>query len=219
MINIAIADDHTLFRQGLKFIIDQFDDMIVSIEASNGKELLDLLEKTRHLPEIILMDLNMPELNGTDATQIIKEKYPDIKVLILSMHNEDILVYDLLKKGALGYLFKDAEANEFEKALREIHEKGYYFNANVIRVLHANIREKEIQNPVVLNNKQEFSQQEISVLKLICSQYSNKEIASKLYLSIRTIEGYRQSLLAKTNTKNSIGLAIFAIRNGYFSIS
>jgi DNA-binding NarL/FixJ family response regulator len=213
-INLAIADDHKIFRNGLKATLEDCADLNLIIEASNGKELIGQL--ATRTPDVILMDIKMPEMDGMQTTALIHQNFKDIKVLALSMHNEDKYIVDMMKAGASGYLLKNAEPEEIIEAITTVHNKGFYFNEHLsvtlIKQLVGPGHDSAPQQNVELNDR------EIEVLKLVCQEYSNQEIADKIFLSVRTVEGYRARLFEKTGSKNLVGLVIFAIKNGIISV-
>ena len=213
-INLAIADDHKIFRNGLKATLEDCADLNLIIEASNGKELIGQL--AARTPDVILMDIKMPEMDGMQTTAHIHQNFKDIKVLALSMHNEDKYIVDMMKAGASGYLLKNAEPEEIIEAITTVHNKGFYFNEHLSVTLI-----KQLVGPGHDNAPQqniELNDREIEVLKLVCQEYSNQEIADKIFLSVRTVEGYRARLFEKTGSKNLVGLVIFAIKNGIISV-
>jgi DNA-binding NarL/FixJ family response regulator len=215
-INLAIADDHKIFRNGLKATLEDCPDFKLLIEASNGKELIGLLAD--HKPDVILMDIKMPEMDGMQTTTYIHQHFKDIKVLALSMHNEDKYIVDMMKAGASGYLLKNAEPEEIIDAIATVHNKGFYFNEHLSVTLIKQLvgpgsyADGTGQQTVDLNDR------EIEVLRLVCQEYSNQEIADKIFLSVRTVEGYRARLFEKTGSKNLVGLVIFAIKRGIISV-
>ena len=213
-INLAIADDHKIFRNGLKATLEDCADLNLIIEASNGKELIGQL--AARTPDVILMDIKMPEMDGMQTTAHIHQNFKDIKVLALSMHNEDKYIVDMMKAGASGYLLKNAEPEEIIEAITTVHNKGFYFNEHLSVTLI-----KQLVGPGHDNAPQqniELNDREVEVLKLVCQEYSNQEIADKIFLSVRTVEGYRARLFEKTGSKNLVGLVIFAIKNGIISV-
>jgi DNA-binding NarL/FixJ family response regulator len=213
-INLAIADDHKIFRNGLKAMLEDCPDLNLIIEASNGKELIGQL--ATRTPDVILMDIKMPEMDGMQTTSHIHQNFKDVKVLALSMHNEDKYIVDMMKAGASGYLLKNAEPEEIIEAIATVHNKGFYFNEHLSVTLI-----KQLVGPGHDNAPQqnvELNDREIEVLKLVCQEYSNQEIADKIFLSVRTVEGYRARLFEKTGSKNLVGLVIFAIKNGIISV-
>lgn len=215
-INLAIADDHKIFRNGLKAMLEDCPDFKLLIEASNGKELIGQL--VTHTPDVILMDIKMPEMDGMQTTAYIHEHFKQIKVLTLSMHNEDKYIVDMMKAGASGYLLKNAEPEEIIDAISTIYEKGFYFNEHLSVTLIKQLvgpgsyTDNAGQQTVDLNDR------EIEVLRLVCQEFSNQEIADKIFLSVRTVEGYRARLFEKTGSKNLVGLVIFAIKRGIISV-
>ena len=215
-INLAIADDHKIFRNGLKATLEDCPDFNLMIEASKGKELIGLLAD--HKPDVILMDIKMPEMDGMQTTAHIHQNFKDIKVLALSMHNEDKYIVDMMKAGASGYLLKNAEPEEIIDAISTVYNKGFYFNEHLSVTLIKQLvgpgshNENGGQLAVDLNDR------EIEILRLVCQEYSNQEIADKIFLSVRTVEGYRARLFEKTGSKNLVGLVIFAIKRGIISV-
>ncbi|MDO3626546.1 response regulator transcription factor [Mucilaginibacter sp. BT774] len=215
-INLAIADDHKIFRNGLKATLEDCPDFNLVIEASNGKELIGLLADRK--PDIILMDIKMPEMDGMQTTAYVHEHFKDIKVLALSMHNEDKYIVDMMKAGASGYLLKNAEPEEIIDAISTVYNKGFYFNEHLSVTLIKQLvgpgshSESGGQHAVDLNDR------EIEILRLVCQEYSNQEIADKIFLSVRTVEGYRARLFEKTGSKNLVGLVIFAIKRGIITV-
>jgi DNA-binding NarL/FixJ family response regulator len=213
-INLAIVDDHKIFRNGLKAALEDYPDFNLQIEASNGKELIGLLAD--HEPDVILMDIKMPEMDGMQTTAHINQHFKNIKVLALSMHNEDKYIVDMMKAGASGYLLKNAEPEEIIEAIQTVHNKGFYFNEHLSVTLI-----KQLVGPGHTDNVSqgiELNDREIEVLKLVCQECSNQEIADKIFLSVRTVEGYRARLFEKTGSKNLVGLVIFAIKRGIISV-
>ena len=214
---IILADDHSLFRKGLKSLIQGIDSMQVIAEAGNGQELLNLLDEPGNIPDIILMDLNMPVITGIEATEKIQAKYPEIKIIVLSIHTDEQFVVQLIQKGASGYLFKNAEPEEVEQAIKDVAETGFYFNEKVLSAIRKGVVLK--QNPLHFNRSAiELSPREIDVLKLICKEMAAPDIAQELFISTRTVNGHRQNLLDKTGANNTAGLVIFAIKNHFVDI-
>ncbi len=212
-ITIAIADDQMLFRRGMAAIINSFEDMTVVCETDNGRKLLTFLETTTQKTDVILMDLSMPELNGIDTMKIIHEKYPDQKVIILSIHNEEKFVVHLIELGANAYLFKNAEPEDVENAIRGVVEKGFYFSESLMMTFQKRLSNKKTHVSVHDNIPITLTIREIEVMNLICQELTAQEIASKLFISVRTVDGHRNNLLEKTGARNTAGLVIFAIKN------
>jgi DNA-binding NarL/FixJ family response regulator len=210
-IRIAVVDDHSLFRKGMISILDQVSDFEVVMEATNG---LEFLHKLPNIPvDVVLMDLQMPQLDGTKATEIIREKFPHIKVIILSMHDEDKYILHLMEIGANGYLLKDNDPEEVEKAIRKVVETDIYFSDFVSKVMLRKMTRKNQQENKIFNYKTDLSEREKEVLKHICEGLTTTEIGDILSLSPRTVEGHRLRMIEKLGVKNTAGLVAFAIKN------
>ena len=209
-INIAIADDQKLFRKGMVALVGTFDGMSLIFEAGNGRELLELCESFAAKPDVILLDLSMPELNGLDTLKILKEKYPAIGVIILTVHEAESFVLATIQAGANGYLAKNAEPEEVELSIREVHKNGFYFTVPMLQLLRKGLASKN--QTVTLNDEHNLTSREKEVLKLICKQLNSGEIAEKLFLSNRTVEGHRNNLLLKTGSRNTAGLVLYALK-------
>lgn len=215
-INLAIADDHKIFRNGLKATLEDSPDLNLLFEASNGKELIGQL--ATHTPDVILMDIKMPEMDGMQTTAYVNQHFKQIKVLALSMHNEDKYIVDMMKAGASGYLLKNAEPEEIIEAIITVNEKGFYFNEHLSVTLIKQLVGPSSYNDPSNQQSVDLNDREIEVLKLVCQEHSNQEIADKIFLSVRTVEGYRARLFEKTGSKNLVGLVIFAIKKGIISV-
>ncbi len=204
---IFIVDDHNLFRNGLKFIMEDMDDVEVIAEASNGQEFLELLDVVN--PDLVLMDISMPVMNGVEATRIGLERKPDLNILILTMFGEDAYYNTMIELGVKGFLLKDAENQELKDGIRTILKGGTYFSQELLLNL---IKHRSYNNPVTLTRREQ------EVLALICKGYSNSQISDELHISQRTVERHRSNLLLKTESNNSISLVIYAIKNNLVSI-
>lgn len=213
--NIVVADDHKLFRKGIIALLEDFDFIGEIDEASNGAELLDLLSKKKVLPHIILLDLRMPVMDGVEAQQQIKTLYPDIKVIILTMEDDEQYILHLVSQGVNGYLLKNADPEEMETAILRVLEKGFYFSENISLLVMKNL--KKLDKTETMFNP-EFSERELFVLELICKENSNIEIADLMNVSVRTVEGYRQKLFDKSGAKNIAGLIIMALKYNWVSL-
>lgn len=210
-IKIALVDDHELVRAGLHQILSASGTIQIVFEASNGKELLENLKK--YTIDVILLDLEMPEMGGQDALSHIVEHYPNVKTLILSMHDSNAFIVKMMEIGAAGYLLKDMPPSEVVKAVETVYNEGLYFNAKVSRALLAGLPGSALQIDSRKNIRETLNERELQVLRLICEEFTTGEIAEKMFLSPKTIEGYRKQLLEKSGVKNVAGLAIFAVRN------
>lgn len=204
---IFIVDDHNLFRNGLKFIMEDMDDVEVVAEASNGQEFLSLLDVVK--PDLVLMDISMPVLNGVEATRISLERNPDLNILVLTMFGEDAYYNTMIELGVKGFLLKDAENQELKDGIRTILKGGTYFSQELLLNL---IKHRSDNNSVVLTRREQ------EVLALICKGYSNSQISDELHISQRTVERHRSNLLLKTESNNSISLVVYAIKNNLVSI-
>ena len=216
-INVALADDHVLLRNGLAGLIQCLDDYNVLFEANNGREFIDRMDPER-LPEIVLMDINMPELDGYETSLWLKRNYPDIKVLALSMYDSEPIIIRMLKCGAKGYILKDIEPGEFKMALDSLVRKGFYYSELVTgKLIHmVNVMDEPEKN---MNSFMALSDRETEFLKLACTELTYKEIADKMFLSARTIDGYRDDLFRKLSLKTRVGLVMYAIRSGIVKLN
>lgn len=210
-IQIAVVDDHSLFRKGMISILQQVPDFEVVLEAVNGQEFLDKLPKQSI--DVVLMDLQMPVLDGIKTTEIIRAKHPDVRVLILSMHDEDQFVLHLMEIGANGYLLKDTDTEEVEKAIRKVHETDMYFGDFVSKIMLRKMNRKTQQENKIFNYKTDLTERELDVLKHTCEGLTTTAIADILALSPRTVEGHRLRMMEKLGLKNTASLVAFAIRN------
>lgn len=201
-ISILIVDDHQLFRNGLKFILSESEDFEVIAEASNGEEFIQLLKTMK--PDIVLMDINMPVMNGIDATRKALAVNPDLKVVVLSMYDDEQYYNSLIELGVKGFLLKDATSDELKTGILRIYNNHTYFSQDLLIKI---IKNKE--SSVNIN----ITAREKDVLELICKGLSNTEISEKLFISPRTVERHRANLLEKTESSNSIKLVLFAIKN------
>lgn len=213
-IKIALADDEFLIRIGIRTILEQEDNFEVVFEASNGQELLDFLKTTVSIPDIILMDIKMPEINGIETTKIIVNKYPSIKIIALSSYNSPQFISNMLNVGAVSYLTKSDSLVEMIANINKVYENGFYFKDYLIEYLHNDLEKSKTHF-----DSDFLTKREQQILHLICKQKSSTEIADILKISSRTVDGHRINLLFKTDSKNTTGLVIFAIQNQLYSIN
>jgi len=214
-IRVIIVDDEKLFRRGLRYILHSHQDIEVLAFNDTANTEIYTLETLKRLPQIILLDLKMDDLNGVETTKILQKTYPKIKIAILSLYYSPEMVRFMIDLGVSAFFKKTIEPDELITAINKIAENGSYLIPHVISIMQKEEREKNY-NPGKRLLKERLTQREIEVLKLICEQLTNAEIAKKLFLSIRTIDGYRNSLLQKTNSKNTAGLVLFAISHNFF---
>jgi DNA-binding NarL/FixJ family response regulator len=213
-IKIALVDDHTMFRKGLKGLLEDNEDMQVSLEAANGQDFLEQLADAE--VDLVLLDLDMPVLDGIETLARLKTDHPDLKVIILSMHQDEPMILHLMKSGAHGYLIKESEPEEVELAIRSVMESGFYFNDNVSRIMLAGLVKKQVVKPK-LRGGVELTRREMEVLREVALGLTNAEIADKLFLSPRTVEGHRKNILEKTGTRNTAAMIIFAIKQDWIN--
>jgi len=214
MPTIALADDHSLLRNGLAILVQSLG-YEIAFEVNDGKELIEKANKGL-LPDLILMDINMPEMDGFQATKWFRQNHPKVKVLALSMYDNETNIIRMLKAGAGGYILKDSEPTELKAAIDAVLTKGFYYSDLVSgKLLHAinNMDEEgDLKNGAQLNNR------ELDFLKHTCSELTYKEIAEKMFVSPRTVDGYRDALFEKLGLKTRVGLVMYAIKNGIVSI-
>jgi two-component system response regulator DegU len=212
-LKIAIVDDHLLFRHGMAQILSLNDDLEIVLEAGNGKEFLEKLA-TQEV-DVVLLDIQMPEMDGLELTKKLREGgRVDPKIIILSMHNEDHYILHLLEMGANGYLLKDTEPEEVELAIRKVYGDGIYFTDFVSRVMLKKATNKRYKTAgKFYNYKVDLSERELEVLQLICKGLTTYEIADKVMLSPRTIDGHRMRMMEKLKVKNTAQLVALAVKN------
>lgn len=209
-IKIAIADDYKIYRDGLKVGLSSDDNLQVVMEADNGEELLNGL--ATNPADVIIMDLKMPIMDGMEATKEVRKKYPNMKVLVVTMYDDDKFIIHMMENGANGYLLKNSEPDEIRKSIYAVHENGYYFNDVVNKALLKKLVLKNNLKPS-FNQNIELTEREMEVLKLICQEKTAAEIAKEIFLSPRSVEGIRQRLIEKVGVRNTAGLVMFAVRN------
>jgi DNA-binding NarL/FixJ family response regulator len=203
-IKIGIVDDHQLFLKSLAMMLHSFNNYDVIAEGSNGKDLQKKIADSKELPEIMLIDVNMPVMDGIATASWLNENYPGIKLVALSQNDGDKAIIDMLRAGCCAYLLKDTHPNELEKALNEIYEKGFY-NADASNINFRRFLQLEKESLNITEKERKF-------LQLACSDMTYKQIASIMNLSERTIDGYRESLFQKFNVQSRVGLVLEAIR-------
>lgn len=211
MINIILADDEALFRKGMILLMSDYEEIHIYDEACDGQDLLEKLEAGETVPDVLLLDLNMPRLSGIEASKIIKEKYPDLKIIIISTYFSDAFVMNMIELGAAAYLPKNTEPSIVAATIKEVHEKGFSYSKEVMEVIHKNLQQKN-----KIKGKKDFkvdlTKREKEILQLICQEYTTGEIAEKLFISPRTVEGHRNNLLLKLDCRNTAGLVVCAIQ-------
>lgn len=209
--SIAFVDDHRLLRHGLVELIQKKTAYQVVMEADNGKDFIRQLPTLPTLPDLVLLDINMPEMNGYETAQWLKSNHPQVKIIALSMNNEESSILRMLRNGAKGYLLKDAESWEFYEAIDRVMTQGFYYSDLVVGALS-----NSMQSPhgMLHHSSDLINARELEFLRLICSgDLTYKEIADKMSLSVRTIDGYREALFEKLNVKSKVGLVLYAFHH------
>lgn len=215
---ISLIDDQQLFRSGLASVIRSVPGFTLLSEAENGKLFIEELETSGALPHIALIDMEMPVMNGVELNAILQQKYPSIKVIVLSTYNQERFIAKMIEAGVCGYLTKNCEIEELKKAINSTHKNGFYFNRDTLAAMRKTSQYKTIDIKNISNISIELTARETEILVLLCQELSNNEIGEQLFLSPRTIEGHRNNLLNKTGCRNTAGLVIFAIKNNLFHI-
>jgi DNA-binding NarL/FixJ family response regulator len=217
LIHVALVDDHKLFRKGMIALLNDSEGMQVLFEAGNGIELLQKLSEGQQ-PQVILMDVTMPEMDGIAALQRIRQDHPAIKVLMLTMNQDDAMILHLMELGANGYLLKETDPDEVEVAIRSVVEAGFYFNELVSRTLLSKIVQGDKFKPV-FSGMIQLTDREMEVLDLVCRGLTNPEIGEKLFISARTVEGHRKNTMEKMGVRNTAGMIVYAIKKGWVDLN
>lgn len=210
VIKVAIADDHKIFRKGVILSLRPFTNIKFVLEADNGDQLLEGIAANE--PDVVLMDLRMPGKDGIETTRILSKQHPNIHIIVLSMYEDDRFVSHMMENGASGYLLKNAEPQEIRRAVMDVHEKGYYLNNFVNRILLKKSHAKQKAIPS-LNSEITLTDRERDVLKFICMEFTAQEIAQKMDISPRTVEAIKDRLMERFGSKNTAGLVFFAVKN------
>ncbi|MEO8412323.1 MAG: response regulator transcription factor [Ginsengibacter sp.] len=210
-IRVAIADDHQIFRKGVILSLKPYHNIEFVLEAENGEELIQGVEKAK--PDIVLMDLKMPVKDGIETTKYLNKHFPEIRILILTMYEDERFVGHLMDSGANGYLLKSTDPEEIKQGIMDVMRTGFYLNNFVNRVLIKKNYARQKFNPN-LNNELVISEKEKEVLSLVCLEYTAQEIAQKMDISARTVEAIKDRLMERFGVKNSVGLVFFAMKNG-----
>lgn len=208
-IRLAIADDHLLFRQGLMALLSDYEELKVVAAVGNGIELLQALKEKP--VDVAIVDYEMPEMDGLETTRQIRQRYPKMKIISLTMHNSEELILQLLDKGSNGFLLKDFDSEKVVDAIYAVLENDYYFNDHISKdMLHYVLKNKNLKPRFGISS---LSEKEIQVIRLICEEKTNKEISDIMNLSPRTVEGTRAKIIMKINVKNTAGIVLYAIKN------
>ncbi|HLP55505.1 MAG TPA: response regulator transcription factor [Fluviicola sp.] len=211
IITVAIVDDETLIVQLLEDYFRKVDSVQVVMKAYNGKEFIDQLQQTEQRPDIVLLDLRMKEMDGIETTTYLREHYPEIKIIVMSSHYMSSFMGYMLKTGVNAFIPKEISPDFLTNVIHSVKQHGYYFSEEHVEVMRTQIAPK-VPKPK-LTQQEILSEREMEILKLICQQYTSQEIADKLFIARRTVEGHKGNLLLKTAVKNTAGLVIYAIQN------
>lgn len=222
-IHVGLVEDQSLFREGIKAILSYWEEIEVVFESENGYSVVDRLRAAERLPHVLLVDLTLPpdgerEFSGMDVTDAVLDAFPEMKILILSVHQDENFIARLIERGAHGYLVKDSDPQEVQEAIQAVHTKGSYINERTLQAIQNNMgRRNKPKAPV--NHSIQLTRREEEVLNLICREYTSDEIGEKLFISVKTVNGHRNNLLEKTKARNTAGLVIFALKNNLVDLS
>lgn len=215
-VNIIIADDHQIFREGLKMLIRSDDSIRIIAEAENGEQLIRLVDKLK--PDLVVTDIRMPVMDGIEAARQLQNSHPTLPVIALTMFMDDEVILKTLDAGVKGYLLKNIDKEQLHTAIKQVHAGGHYFQqevaANFARLLALS---RENRNKPV--DKLDFSERELKIIELTCKEFTNKEISSKLNLSTRTVEATKDRLQTRIGSKNMVGVIMYAIRNNLIELN
>lgn len=215
-IKIALVEDQRLFRDGLHALLKDVEDFEIMGVMENGKIFLDKLATYPVKPDVVLLDLNMPELNGVEVSKVLQRKYPEIKIIILTVYDQERFINKMIEAGAAGYLVKNCDLEEVIHSIRTVHKSEFYFNETAIKAMRNASKNKGAILNINGNVQVELTDREKMILNLICKEFTNSEIAEQLQLSTRTVDGHRNNILAKTGCRNTAGLVLYAVNNGIF---
>ncbi len=213
--NIILADDHTLFRSGILALLSDISEINCIHEAGTGKEVISLVKANNGNIDLVILDLKMPEMTGVEVTRYLRKTYPEIKIIILSMIDQEQVIAEMFKEGVNGYLLKNCNEATFKEAVRDVLYKGFYFNNKVLSIIKRdrNTGKNQVESNIFLTNR------EMEVLNAMFQEFTMKDIATKLNISVRTLEKHKAHLQEKTKTKNSLELILFAIKSGLLDIN
>lgn len=217
-ISIAVVDDQQLFREGLESIIRMDTELRLVLSAESPARLLNDLEQLPLLPEILIMDMRMPDMNGIELHAVLQQRFPAIKVLVVSSYDQPRFIVKMVEQGASGYLSKNTDAAELISAIKTIARNGFYFNQSMHKALQKNHTVKTGPLKSINDIPIELTNREREIIELICREYSTEAIAEQLFISVRTVEGHRQNIISKIGCKNIAGLVVFAIKKELFTL-
>lgn len=208
---IAVTDDEDLFRKGLTRILSDVDKVEILFDARNGRDLLDKLQGHKGQPDLVLLDLQMPEMDGVDTLRVLSKTYPALKVVILTSHYNATMILKMIELGACAFLAKNTPLEELVATIKNVIDNGFHYDSFTVKLLWERTKG---ERPPADEGDKALTKREREVLELIGKQYTNKEIADELHISPRTVEGHRNRMLEKTGSKNTVGLILYAIERG-----
>jgi DNA-binding NarL/FixJ family response regulator len=218
MIHLALADDEALFRKGMKLLLEDYEGINVVLEAQDGEQLLQQLRQAPTLPDVLLLDMKMPNLNGVETAKVLQENFSSIKIIVLSTYFSKAFIVNMIELGAGAYLPKNATPDEVVATIREVYNNGFSYNQAVLEVIRDNMLQKS-KPKMPLSFGVDITSREKEILQLICEEYTTGEIAEKLFISPRTVDGHRNNLLEKLGCKNVAGLVVYAIQHQLVKIN
>jgi two-component system response regulator NreC len=218
-IHIGLVEDQYLFREGMKAILGHWPDINVVFESGDGFSVIDKLNSCTQIPDVMLVDLSLPpngskEFSGLHVTLALTEAFPDMKILVLSVHDDDNFITQLIEHGAHGYLVKDCNPQEVYEAILAVHHKGSYISERTLKALQHKMNKKIKSRKLNI----QITKREEEILQLVCQQYTAEEIGLKLFISVKTVNGHRNNLLQKTGSRNVTGLVLYAIKNNIIAL-
>lgn len=217
-IKIALVEDQQLFRESLAALLERIPEFEVLAVCENGKVFMDMLPRLPVAPDVMLVDMDMPEMNGVELTEALHKQRPDIKIIILTVYNQERFMVKMVEAGASGYLLKNCGTEEVLNAIRQVYSAGYYFNEFFLNAMKSGAKSKSTATLDFNHIPVELTEREREILLLICQELTNIEIGEKLFISPRTVDGHRNNLLSKTGARNTAGLVVFAVTNNLFQI-
>ncbi len=215
-IKVFVVDDHEMFREGVKLMLSKSSEFEILGEAQNGVQCIENLPQNT---DVILMDIAMPEMNGIEATQKILENNPNHKIIALSMFGDEEYYYKMIHSGVKGFVLKESGSKELEEAIKEVYNGGNFFSQELLRNIIVNFGDNKVTHTETIEDKISFTKRELEILNQICAGMSNKEVADALNISLRTVESHKSKLLQKTESKNTISLVMYAIKNNVITIN
>ncbi|MES2267374.1 MAG: response regulator transcription factor [Bacteroidota bacterium] len=218
-ISIAIVDDQNLFRQSLALLVNSIENFKLIAECISGQAFIDTLKTFKIQPDIAIIDMDMPGINGMELNMYLHKHHPAIKVIILTVHDNETLITQMIDKGAAAFLAKNCDKDELLLTINTVYKNGFYFNADVIKALSNSATHRSTSQDILKSMQITLSKREGQVLNLICKELNNAEIAAELYLSVRTVEGHRIALINKVKCRNTAGLVLFALKHRLVDIA